>query len=83
MTKQNIIGIATQTRGQIRGGYVDTDGEWCLTRSPEGLAALLSSLGFTVTKAYKTAYSTAIVETEEGIRAAWNGWVEPIKKAAH
>lgn len=82
MTKQDIIDKAFQSRngGQLRGGYVSTDGAWCLTRSPEELANLLRNLGFTVTKAYATVTCTAIVETVENVRAAWNGWVEPVEQ---
>lgn len=78
VNKQDILNAARTPHG----AFVNTDGEWCSCKSPESLAAYIASLGFAVTRAYKAPYSTAIVETREGVRVAYNGGCSMMERGA-
>lgn len=71
-TRQKIIEVATRTE---HGGFVNTDGEWCMTRTPEQFKAFLESeFWFEVVECKATAGSTAIAVTADGYVIAWNGY---------
>lgn len=70
-TKQKIIEAATRRE---YGGFVNTDGEWCMTRSPKEFKAFLEKeFGFEVVECKEMAGSTAIAVTSDGYEIAWNG----------
>lgn len=69
--KEEII----ETAKQQHGGFVNTDGDWCGTRTPKQFKEMLEkNFGFKVIECYETDYSTAIAITQEGIKIAWNGY---------
>lgn len=71
-TKQKIIEVATRTK---LGGFVNTDGKWCMTRTPEQFKAFLEKeFGFEVVECKETAVSTAVAVTSDGYEIAWNGY---------
>lgn len=75
LTKEKIIKTAESVSpmfGRV-GGFINTDGEWCRSTTPEKFKAYLESLGFTVVKCYATSYSSAIAETIDGYKLAYNG----------
>lgn len=75
LTREKIIEVANRVSpmfGSV-GGFVNTDGEWCTCTTPEKFKAYLERLGFKVVKCYATAYSTAIAETSDGYKLAYNG----------
>lgn len=55
------------------GGFVSTDGEWCMTRTPEEFKAFIEKQGFEVVSCLETRESTAIALTKDGYKFAWNG----------
>ena len=56
------------------GGFVCTDGAWCMTRTPEEFKNMLEHFfGFQVVQCNKTKYSTAVAITKCGLKIAWNG----------
>jgi sulfur carrier protein ThiS len=57
------------------GGYIDTDGDWLEADTPQKLRDLVTSLGFTPTAAYSHDLGKALVQTQEGITIAYNGYV--------
>lgn len=70
-TKQKIIEAATRRE---YGGFVNTDGEWCMTRNPEEFKAFLEDeFGFEVVECKEAPGSTAIATTSDGYEIAWNG----------
>ena len=70
-TKQTIMDIAKRSS---YGGFVDTDGRWCLTRNAEEFKAFLEeAFGFIVVDCRPTAGSAAVATTNEGYCIAWNG----------
>ena len=72
MTKQKMIKIAE------KGGFANTNGEWCLATSPKEFKKFIESKGFKVVKCVETAYSTAIATTEDGYQFAYNGYCTKI-----
>lgn len=57
-TKQRIIEAATRRE---HGGFVNTDGKWCMTRSPEEFKVFLEKeFGFEVVECKAMAGSTAV-----------------------
>ena len=71
-TKQKIIEAATRRE---YGGFVNTDGEWCMTRNPEEFKAFLEDeFGFEVVECKEAPGSTAIAVTADGYVIAWNGY---------
>lgn len=72
--KDKIIKAANRT---TEGGFVNTDGAWCMTRNPEEFKSMLEYFfGFNVIECIKTKYSTAVATTECGLKIAWNGHCE-------
>lgn len=70
-TKERIIETANQPE---IGGFVNTDGDWCMTRTPEQFKEMLESyFGFEVIECKATAHSKAIAKTKCGLQIAWNG----------
>ena len=70
-TKERIIEAANRTDF---GGFVNTDGDWCMTRNPEQFKEMLKFyFGFEVIECKATAHSTAIATTKCGLQIAWNG----------
>lgn len=70
-TKEKIITAASKDFGD----FVNTDGDWCLTRTPEQFKTFLEkSFGFSVIECKATANSTAVAITDDGIKIAWNGY---------
>lgn len=70
-TKQKIIEAATRRE---YGGFVNTDGEWCMTRSPKEFKEFLEKeFGFEVVECKEMAGSTAVATTSDGYVIAWNG----------
>lgn len=70
-TKEKIINTASETHG----GFVNTDGEWSMTSTPEQFKAFLEkSFGFVVTKCKSSNTSTAVAFTADGLQIAWNGY---------
>lgn len=75
MTRNEIIKAANYCSpiyGKI-GGYVCTDGEWCLCTTPKKFQAYLESLGFEIKRCYSTSRSNAVAETKDGYMIAYNG----------
>lgn len=71
-TRQKIIEAATRTE---LGGFVNTDGKWCMTRNPEQFKAFLEKeFGFEIVECKATSGSTAIAVTADGYVIAWNGY---------
>lgn len=71
-TKQKIIEAATRREC---GGFVNTDGEWCMTRSPKEFKEFLEKeFGFEVVECKEMAGSTAVAVTSDGYEIAWNGY---------
>jgi hypothetical protein len=74
----NILLAAYERNGD--GGYINTDGYWAGTRTPEELAALIEKIGFKVESAVSTATCTALITTAEGFEMSWNGYVRKLKQ---
>lgn len=72
-TKDQVIAAANRKSYCGTGGYVNTDGEWCTCTTPEKFRGFLERLGFEVTHCYSTSFSTAIAETADGYKIAYNG----------
>lgn len=53
--------------------FVNTDGEWCSTRTPEEFKRFLEKEGFEVVDCFSRPGTTAIAITTDGYRIAWNG----------
>ena len=71
-TKQKIIEAATRRE---YGGFVNTDGEWCMTRSPKEFKEFLEKkFDFEVVECKEMAGSTAVATTSDGYVIAWNGY---------
>lgn len=71
-TKQKIIEAATRRE---YGGFVNTDGKWCMIRNPEEFKAFLEDeFGFEVVECKEAPGSTAIAVTADGYVIAWNGY---------
>lgn len=69
-TKNKIIEAATAQFGN----FVDTDGAWCMTRTPAEFKEFLEKeFGFDIVECRETAGSTAVAKTAEGIKISWNG----------
>ena len=77
MTKEIIMEVANRPGRMLggEGGYVDTDGEWCLCHTPAKLKKYIESLGFKVVKATKTCGCSAWIETACGYGMAYTGFV--------
>lgn len=75
MTKEKIIEVANKTTHWGTGGFVNTDCIWCTCNTPEKLKAYIESLGFEVVRAFSTSTCSALVETKDGYRLAYNGHV--------
>ena len=76
VTKKSVISAASESP---YGGFVNTDGEWCMTRTPDQFKRFLEErLGFIVTKCQSTNSSTAIATTVEGIQIFWNGFCKKL-----
>ena len=71
MTNKEMI-IATAN--ERHGGFVNTDGEWCMASNPVAFKKMLEDMGFTVVKCNETHNSTAVAITEDGYRIAYNGY---------
>lgn len=68
-TKQKIIEAAN------RGDFVNTDGNWCMTRTPEEFKTFLEKeFGFEVVECKSIAGCTAIAVTADGYVIGWNGY---------
>lgn len=75
MNKETIIKVANYVSpiyGKI-GSFVNTDGNWILSNTPEKFRAYLENMGFNVINCYETRFSTAIAETIDGYVIAYNG----------
>lgn len=80
-TKEKIIEAANHKSpyADFPGAYVNTDGEWCMTETPEQFKAFLEkTYGFEVVECKATAYSTAVATTACGLSIAWNGFCSRI-----
>lgn len=71
MTNKEMI-IATANKQY--GGFVNTDGEWCMASDPVAFKRMLENLGFVVVECKETSISTAVAVTEDGYRIAYNGY---------
>lgn len=70
-TKETIINAAAKEYGE----FVNTDGAWCMTRTPEQFKNFLENkFGFEVIECKATTYSTAVAITADGLRIVWNGY---------
>lgn len=70
-TKEQIINAASKPYGE----FVNTDGKWCMTRTPEQFKAFLeNTFGFEVVECKSTNNSTAVAITADGLSIAWNGY---------
>jgi hypothetical protein len=88
VNKAEIIRTANQTNSL--GGYINTDGKWCATRTPDELATLINSLGFVVISAKVTHNCTTqviaadIVGELRGVYVmSWNGFVRQYNPEIH
>lgn len=71
-TREKIIERAKE--GGMYGGFVCTDGAWCMTRTTQEFKEMLEHFfGFKIVQCKETKYSTAIAITECGLKIAWNG----------
>ena len=74
-TKEKIINTASKEHG----GFVNTDGAWCMTRTPAQFKAFLeNAFGFEVTECKTEKNSTAVAITADGLQIAWNGYCKKI-----
>lgn len=74
-TKEKIINAASKEYG----GFVNTDGAWCMTRTPEQFKAFLeNTFGFEVTECKSANNSMAVAITNDGLTIAWNGYCKKI-----
>ena len=63
------------------GSYVNTDGDWCMTRTPEELRDYLTPIvPYSVVEIGKTNTCTAFVVFENGLKATWNGYCVYVKQ---
>lgn len=77
-TREQIIAAAN--RG---GAFVNTDGEWCATRTPAEFAEFLErEYGFDVVECHATGNSTAIAVTACGMQIVWNGFCRRVGERA-
>ena len=61
-------------------GFVDTDGDWCMTRNSEEFKTFLEkNFGFKIISCKPTETSTAIAQTVDGYIIAWNGYCTILK----
>lgn len=60
------------------GGFVNTDGAWCMASNPAKFRAYLEHIGFEVVECKETRNSTAIAITADGIRICYNGYCSNI-----
>lgn len=75
LTKEKIIAAAEEVSprfGKV-GGFVSLDADWCASNTPKKFKAYLERFGFVVTACYATDFSTAIAETADGYKLAYNG----------
>lgn len=70
-TKEKIINAASKEHG----GFVNTDGAWCMIRTPEQFKVFLeNTFGFEVIECNSANNSTAVAITADGLEIAWNGY---------
>lgn len=70
MTYQEIM----RTAKNPFGGFVNTDGDWCATRTPEEFKDYLLSIEPVPVRHYgSTQLCTAYVVFENGLKCTWNG----------
>lgn len=74
-TKEKIIERANENYCGTYGGFVNTDGAWCITRTPEQFKEMLEYFfGFEVIDCKSKPGCTAIATTKCGLEIAWNGY---------
>lgn len=74
-TKEKII----EAVSKAHGGFVDTDGAWCMTRTAAQFKEMLEKeFGFKVTACAPATGSTAVATTSDGLKIAWNGYCRKI-----
>ena len=70
-TREDIIRAAEMEYG----GFVNTDGEWCMTRNAEEFKRFLEeTFGFEVIVCKEIGGCTAYARTACGLNIAWNGY---------
>ena len=70
-TKEKIINVARQDHG----GFVCTDGAWCMTRTPKEFANMLEHFfGFRIESCEEKEGCSALATTKDGYTIAWNGY---------
>lgn len=77
ITKEDIIAVANKKSqySNVHGGFVNTDGEWSMARTPEQFKSFLEkTFGFEVIECKATDYSMAIATTACGLCIAWDGF---------
>lgn len=75
-TKEKIIEAANRKSPywDRTGGFANTDGEWCMTSTPEQFKEFLEGAGFVVIECRAAGGATAIATTACGLQIAWNGF---------
>ena len=77
--KEKIIEVANRDCG----GFVNTDGAWCMTRTPQEFAEMLEHFfGFQIESCVERNGCSALATTKDGYLIAWNGYCkhcEPLK----
>ncbi|MDR0947897.1 MAG: hypothetical protein LBM69_00085 [Lachnospiraceae bacterium] len=71
--REEMIEAAERKKGNHTGSFVRTDGQWCMTRTPEEFKQFIEKQGFEVIDCKRTRESNAIAITKDGYRFAWNG----------
>ena len=72
MTYSEILDAATRSK---YGGYVNTDGDWCLTRSPEEFSIYLSKIvPFDIILFGCTCNCSAFVVFSNNLKCYFNGF---------
>lgn len=70
-TKEKIIESAKRDHG----GFVCTDGAWCMTRTPKEFKEMLEYFfGFQIEKCEEKEGCSALATTKDGYIIAWNGY---------
>ena len=70
-TKEKIIESAKRDHG----GFVCTDGAWCMTRTTKEFADMLEYFfGFQIEKCEEKEGCSALATTKDGYIIAWNGY---------
>lgn len=74
-TKEKIIESAKREHG----GFICTDGAWCMTRTPKEFKEMLEYFfGFQIESCVERNGCSALATTKDGYLIAWNGYCKKV-----